>query len=261
MKSRNDTDRYKRIKESLLTSNVGGLLAFVLVFGVPIAGLGGFFVCMGQSTMYRQARLNNMAISVPATIVLSNVRRSTTKTGPETGSTTTSYWADIEFTYKYQNRTRTSDRVWPVGEAGNETVMQVVVERYPKGAQVSAFVDPDDPAMAFLEKRWSAMPYVSVAIGSLPAVFVIVLGIWLTGWSRPGIALLCALVVGTVAILLMGMAGTHYMLSVPPGERVWWMWLLFASSAALAFGPLVMVFKARRLNRMYLEAVEDAQFG
>jgi hypothetical protein len=258
---RKDTDRNKRIKESLLTSNVGCLLAFVLVFGVPIAGLGGFFVCMGQSTMYSQARLNNMAISVPATIVSSDVRRLTTKTGPESGSTTTSYWADIEFNYKYQDKTQTSDRVWPIGEGGREAVMREVVERYPQGAQVSAFVDPDDPAIAFLEKRWSPMPYVSVAIGSLPAVFVIALGVWLVGWRRPGIALLSALVVGTVAILLMGMAGTHYMLSVPPGERVWWMWLLFASSAALAFGPLVMVFKARQLNRMYLEAVENAQPG
>jgi hypothetical protein len=259
MKSRNDTDRYKRIKESLLTSNVGCLLAFVLVFGVPIAGLGGFFVCMGQSTMYSQARLNNMAISVPATIVLSNVRRSTTKTGPETGSTTTSYWADIEFTYKYQNRTRTSDRVWPVGEAGNETVMRVVVERYPKGAQVSAFVDPDDPAMAFLEKRWSPMPYVSVAIGIIPALFVTALGVWLVGWRRSGIALFSALVVGAVAISLIGMAGTHYNRSVPPSAQVWWMWLLFASSAVLAFGPLMMVVKARYLNQMYLEAFADTQ--
>ena len=233
----------------------------MLVFGVPLAGLGGFFVFMGQSTMYSQARLNNMAISVPATIVSSDVRRLTTKTGPESGSTTTSYWADIKFNYKYQNTTQTSDRVWPIGEGGREAVMREVVERYPQGAQVSAFVDPDDPATAFLEKRWSPMPYVSVAIGSLPALFVIALGVWLVGWRRPGIALFSALFVGTVAFILMGMSGTHYLRSVPPGEQVWWMWLLFAGSAALAFGPLLMVIKARYLNQMYLQAVEDAQSG
>ncbi len=252
-------DRWQKIQEALLSANVGCLLMFVLVFGVPIAGLGGFFVYMGRSTMYRQARLNDFAISVPATIVSSDVRRSTTKTGPGPDTTTTSYWADIEFTYEYESKTRTSDTVWPVGEGGRAAAMRAVVERYPQGAQVSAFVDLDNPAMAFLEKRWSLMPYVSVTIGCLPALFVTALGVLVAGWRRPGIAMLCALVVGIVVILLVGIASEHYLRHVPPSERVWWMWLVFAVSAALALGPLAAVTKARQLNRLYREGGKTVQ--
>ncbi len=261
MKRRIGTDRGQKIQEALLSANAGCLLMFVLVFGVPIAGLGGFFVYMGQSTMYDQARLNDFAISVPATIISSDVRRSTTKTGPGTGTTTTSYWANIEFIYEYEGKTRTSDKVWPVGESGSEAAMRAVVDRYPQDAQVSAFVDPDDPAMAFLEKRWSPMPYVSVTIGCLGALFVTAVGVLVAGWRRPGLAMLGALVVGTVVIFLTGIASEHYLRHVPPSERVWWLWLVLAASAALALGPLAVVIKARQLNRIYLEAVKAAQSG
>jgi hypothetical protein len=253
------TDRWQKIQESLLSANAGCLLMFVLAFGAPFVGLGGFFVYMGRSTMRDQVRLNEVAIIVPATILSSDVRRSNTKTGPGTGDTATSYWADIEFTYDYDGETRTSDKVWPVAEDGSAMAMRAVVERYPQGSQVSVFVDPDDPAVAFLEKRWSPMPYISVNIGCLPVVFVTALGVLLAGWRRPGIAMLSALVVGTLAIFLTGMTSEQYLRHVPPSERVWWMWLVFAGSGILAIGPLAAVIKARHLNQLYMKAVEAAQ--
>jgi multisubunit Na+/H+ antiporter MnhB subunit len=232
---------------------------FVLVFGVPFAGLGGFFVYMGMSTMHEQVQLHDVAITVPATILSSDVRRSTTKTEPGTGSTTSSYLADIEFIYEYEGKTRTSDKVWPVEESGSAAAMRAVVERYPEGSQVSVFVDPDDPAVAFLEKRWSQMPYVAVTIGCLPVVFMTALGVLVVGWRRPGIAMLSAMVVGTLAIFLTGMASEHYLRHMPPSERAWWMWLVFGGCGALALGPLAVVIKARQLNHLYVKAVEAAQ--
>lgn len=261
MRDRIDADRKQIIQEALLSANAGCLLKFVLLFGLPIGGIGGFFVYLGLSKIHDQARLNDVAISVPATIVSSEVRRSTTKTGPEVGSTSTSYWADIKFTYEYDGKEQNSNRVWPVGEGGSAANIRAIVERYPPDAQVMAFVDSEDPGMAFLEKRWSQMPYVSVSIGCLPAVFVAALGILVAGWKRPGIAMLSGLGVGVVVIFLSVLTGDHYLRNVPASERVWWMWLVLAGSCALALGPLVAVIKARQLNRLYREATEAAQSG
>ena len=107
---------------------------FVLVVGLPLVGIGGFFVYVGLSTMRDQARLNHTVISVPATIISSAVRRSTTKRAP--GSTAASYWAHVEFSYEYDGQTRKSDKVWPVGESRSEADAHAVVERYPPGAKV-----------------------------------------------------------------------------------------------------------------------------
>ncbi len=58
MKHRIDADRKREIQESLLSANAGCLLMFVLVVGLPLVGIGGFFVYLGLSTMRDQARLN-----------------------------------------------------------------------------------------------------------------------------------------------------------------------------------------------------------
>ena len=261
MRDRIDADRKQKVQESLLSANAGCLLMFVLLFGLPIVGISGFFVYLGLSTMDDQARLNDMVISVPATIVSSEVRMSTTKMEPGTGSTTTSYWADIEFTYEYEDKVRNSDRVWPVGEGGSEADIRAIVEQYPPDAQVLAFVDSEDPGMAFLKKRWSQMPYVSVSIGCLPAVFVTALGILIAGWKRPGISLLSGLAVGAIVTFLLVLTGEHYLQHVPARERVWWMWLVLAGAFVLTLGLLAAMIKTRQLSQLYREAVASAHSG
>ncbi len=105
------------------------------------------------------------------------------------------------------------------------------------------------------------MPYVSVCIGCLPAVFITALGILIAGWKRPGIALLSGLAVGAVVIYLLVLTGEHYLRHTPASERVWWMWAVLAGSCALAFGPLAAMIKARQLSRLYREAAAAAQSG
>ncbi len=259
MRDQIDADRKQKIQEALLGANTGCLLNFPLLFGLPIVGIGGFFVYLGLNKMHEQAQLNDVVISVPATIDSSEVRQSTTKTGPDVASTTTSYWAEIEFTYEHDGKEQKSNRVWPIGEGGNEEDILAIVERYPPDAQVMVFVDSEDPGRAFLEKRWSQMPYVSVSIGCLPAVFVTALCVLVAGWKRPGIAMLSSLVVGVIVIFLTVLAGEHYLRNVPPSDRVWWMWLVLAGSCVLVLGLMAAVIKARWLNRLYLEATEAAE--
>jgi hypothetical protein len=254
MKQTTNEDRKKQVQQSLLEANVGCLLMFVLGCGLPFVAIGLFFVYQGLISLHEQVWLNTNVDSVPATVISSEVRTTTTKTGTGTGSTTTSYWANVEFTYEYEGQTRKSDRVWPVGEGGRETAMRSVVERYPPDTQVTAFVDRENPDAAFLEKRWSSMPYAFVGAGCLPAVFVAALSIVLAGWKRPDIATLCGLSIGLLVILGMLLAGEHYLRHVPASEQRWWAWLVLAATGAVALGILAAIGKARHLGQQYREA-------
>ena len=257
MRGRTHANRLQEIQEALLSANAGYLLIFILVIGLPLAGIGVFFVILGLNMMYDQARLNDVAIAVPATVVSSRVQRSTTRGQPDSGGTT-SYWADIHFTYAYEGKVRTSDKVWPVGEGQSEAAIRRIVARYPAGAQVSAFIIPDDPDTAFLEKRWSHMPYISVCVGCLPAVFLTGLGVLLAGWRRPGIAMLIAAVLFGIVSLQFFVVGNHYLRTVPAGERVWWSWLIMTVCWGLTLGLPGAVIKMKQLNRLYRQAVKDS---
>jgi hypothetical protein len=243
------TDRRKEIQEALLSANVGCLLLFALVFGLPLIGVGGLFAMKGLNSMREQARLNEVAVAVPGTIISSAVRG--TMTGSSARGEKTSYWPEMEFSYEYAGETRTSKRVWPVTESGRESKALRVVERYSTGMEVSALVDPADPSMAFLERRWSQAPYLSILIGCLPTAFVTGLGVLLAGWKRPSEALIITLLVGTVVIGIVLMTGSHYLRVMPATERVWWMWLVLVLSVPLAGSPLAVMPKVRSLHRCY----------
>jgi len=241
-----------------LNANVGCLLIFVLLVGAPIVGLGGFFVHMGRSTMREQARLNEKAVSVKAVVLLSEVRQTTTRIGTDTGDTATSYWPEVEFSYEYGGTLRTSNKIWPVGEGGSEADAKVSLSSYPVGAEVSAFVDPDDPETAFLEKRWSQAPYLSVIIGVFPIGFVAGLGILLAGWKRPHLALLVSALTVSLVLGVTGLAGEHYLRFMPEDERPWWTSLAFGLSLPIALIPLAAFLKAKQLHRLHLEALRQA---
>jgi hypothetical protein len=259
MKKTINDDCNKELQQSLLEANVGCMLMLLLGFGLPFITLGLFFVYQGLSSMYFQVRLNTNVVSVPATVISSEVRQTTTNAGPEAGSATTSYWADVEFTYEYKGQTRKSGRVWPVDEGGREAAMRSVVEQYPPDAQVTAFVDQENPDLAFLEKRWSSLPYVFVCVGSLPAVFFTALGIVLAGWKRPSIALLCGLIIGVLVIFVILLTGEHYFRHVPAGEQEWWAWLVLASTCVVTLGLLAAIVKSRYLGHHYQEAMKATQ--
>ncbi|MEO2046176.1 MAG: DUF3592 domain-containing protein, partial [Pirellulales bacterium] len=202
----------KQLQQSLLEANTGCLLMFLLVFGLPFITLGLFFVYQGLTSINAQLRLNANVVSVPATILSSEVRSTTTNVGSETGHNETYYWVDIEFTYEYKGQMRKSDRVWPVAEGGREVAMRKVVKRYPPDAQVTALVNEENPDLAFLEKRWSSMPDALVCVGSLPLVFFAALGIVLVGWKRPSTAILFGLSIGMLVIVSISITGISYCL-------------------------------------------------
>lgn len=257
MKQKTNDTRKKQVHQSLLEANVGCLLMFVLGCGLPFITVGLFFVYLGLTSMYEQVRLNTDVDSVPATVISSQIRTETTKTGPGTGNTTTSYWAEVEFAYEYQGKTRTSDRVWAVSEGGPETMVRSVVARYPPGTQVAAFVNPENPDMAYLEKRWSSMPYVSLCAGCLPVVFIAAVSIVLVGWKRPRHAMQCGLSIASLVILGVLLAAEHYLRNVPANEQRWWAWVALVMTGAAAIALFAAIGKARHLGQQYQEAMKN----
>jgi hypothetical protein len=245
----------------LLEANVGCLVIFILLVGLPFVALGGFFIYIGYDEMREQARLNDNTVEVQAKILSSGVRRSTTRTGPGTGSTTSDYWPDIKFSYDYGGESRTSTKVWAVGVGGSEAEARAVQQRYPQDAAVSAFVDPENPETAFLERRWSHEPYLSVVMGVFPLAFVTGLGILLAGWKRPQLASAIAALVGSLILVCVFQAGGHYLRLMPEPDRHWGMMLVFGLCLPMAMIPFAALWKARQLHRLYKEGMKELANG
>ena len=240
--------RRKEIAESLREANVGCLLMFIAAIGSPLVAVGGVFVGLGIHGALEQARLITTATPIPATILSSDTRSSTTSAG---SGRSISHFARIEFEYEHGGVARTSERIWPVGEGGSAAAMRAVAARFPPGSEVTAFVDPADPEVAFLEKRWSRGVYASVFMGLAPLSFVATLGVVLAGWRRPGVALVFAIAIGLVIAGIGGASAAHYLREPPASARASWLWLVFAGGALMAAAPLLGTLKARQLHRIY----------
>jgi hypothetical protein len=128
MKSPAHASRKQSVDDFLLAANAGCMLVLVLAIGLPFVGIGGLFIYLGCDKMRNQAEVHDMAIIVPATVVSSNVRQSSTNMD----SASKAHWADIEFRYEYGGRIWDSDKVWLVQEGGSAAEAQAVVDRIPK---------------------------------------------------------------------------------------------------------------------------------
>jgi len=247
------TERREEIRQSLHSANVGCLALFLGVFGLPLAALGVLFIVLGFRSMHDQARLNTTAVSVPATILSSEATRSTSGRHGQQSA----IFPEISFAYEVEDpqgggtRRFVSKKVWAVGESVSGPEAQSIVGRHPVGTQVTALVDPDDPTVAFLERRWAQGAYLSVAVGLLPGAFVGALGVMLIGWRWFGRTVLVAGIVSCALAIVGALTAHHYYTVLPPDERVGWVGGVLIGATVLCLGPLAMLIKARWLSRLY----------
>lgn len=118
----------------------------------------------------------------PCTIVSSQVGESSDSDG-------TTYRVDVTFSYKVDGQERQSSRYdFTEGSSSGYDGKKAVVDRYPPGSETVCYVDPADPAMAVIDRGFSA----KYLIGLFPLIFLFVgLGglIWAVPWrgkkSRP----------------------------------------------------------------------------
>ncbi|QSG11722.1 Uncharacterized membrane protein, DUF3592 family [Halapricum desulfuricans] len=129
-----------------------------LLLGVGIAGYGGY-------DYVQQADAVDDAVAVNTTITDAEIS--------EISDRSTTYRVTVEHTYRFQGTEYTSRQVFP-GRISPMYVLQsdaaAVIEQYEPNATATAYVDPDAPSQAFLERRTVRMPFVYVGFGGLLAL-------------------------------------------------------------------------------------------
>jgi len=256
MGAKRKSKRTAEIQEALLHMNMGCAALFLAVIGLPFILLGGFFVFQGAKGALNQVRLLERAVEVPAVIHSSRVVR---PVGVRSG--TSGYFAEIEYTYTYQERDRRSTRIWIVGERGMLPTMEALVDRFPADQPTTAWVDPDDPDVAFLDRRLSKGVYVSMCIGSLPFTFLTTLGLLVLGWRRPVFATMGGVGVSLGVVVFLVLIWVHFLQVFSAEMRPLWLQMILGASLILALSPLISLFKVRQLHRLYLDAQGKASAG
>ncbi len=126
--------------------------SFVLIFGAVAAWL--------LFTYFQQRRKAGESAGWPATqgkIVLSTVKASTTRHSTDSGMWVerTSYFPKVQYEYSVMGKTYTGGRIAFGASKGfsSRAGAEKVLERYPVGATVTVYYNPDNPADAVLERE------------------------------------------------------------------------------------------------------------
>lgn len=129
-----------------------------MLFAVFFGGIVLLFDVVIAVQLHRGADAGARFVPVPATVTASEIE--TTTSHGNRGGTTTTYTAHVEYRYEFAGVTHTADTVSYVewGTSDPERAERIVAA-HPIGAQVTAFVDPDDPARAVLEPGTEHFPF------------------------------------------------------------------------------------------------------
>lgn len=155
-------DRVTRMELSIRGTPVTITAATVvlLLVGLGIAGYGGY-------DYLQQREAVDDAVSVESTVVDTEIDRSAGRG--------LHYRVTVNHTYRYNGTGYTSEQVFPGSIAPSYNVREDaedVIDPYEPNETVTAYVDPDSPGRAFLERRATLAPLLFVGIGSLVLVLV-----------------------------------------------------------------------------------------
>jgi hypothetical protein len=142
------------------TSDPKSLVAVVLLL------LGVGFVGYGAYDYTQQSDTIDDAVAVNGTVTETDVETVTSKRS-------TSFEPVVGFEYRYQGQTYTSHRVFPTMSSvkyDDRSKARAVVQSYETSETVTAYVDPAEPAHAFLEAKRSDYPLKFAGIGAVIVV-------------------------------------------------------------------------------------------
>lgn len=126
-----------------------------ILIGLALFTFGGYDYA-------QQSAAVDDAVSVDATIVESSIT--------QTDGRGIEYDVHVTYTYYYQGTEYTSDQLFP-GDISplyeTRSKAQSVIKPYDSGTTVTAYVDPDDPSEAFLERQTTQGPLIFIAFGGL----------------------------------------------------------------------------------------------
>jgi Protein of unknown function (DUF3592) len=239
----------QEIRQALREANTGCLLMLIGVPGSFFALLAAIFLFIGFNEIYKQQQLITNAIAVQATIESSHVETSISSSGSGNASRT-EYIPIVQYTYTIDNTNHTTHSVWPAPRAfSTQSEAAAIASQFKPSQIVTAHVDPANPASAYLLLRWSAAPYLAVAIAPPVVAFVIALGVLLAGYRNLLRAAIAAAASLTFTAATAAIAIPHFFQHVEPIAMT--PALATISLAAIAsLTPLAALAKARSLQRV-----------
>jgi Protein of unknown function (DUF3592). len=153
------------------TSYIGVGVAAVVI-GLAFAGAGWIYIVPYQAD-------TSNAEGIDAVVISSDVIESTDVEGQNQKI----YEPSVTYRYTYEGSEYTSSTVFPgdVNPVNDQSRAQEIVERYSPGEEVTAYVNTEDPASAFLIDRsaplWFWAGPIIGLLSILYGVYSIVLGI------------------------------------------------------------------------------------
>jgi len=147
------------------------LLLVAVALGVAVAGYGGY-------DYIQQSNAVTEAVAVETTV-------SDTAISSSEGRSLY-YRVTVEHTYQYRGTEYTSEQVFPGTTSPMYTVRgdaQHVLEQYEPDATTTAYVNPDAPRRAFLERQTTLAPFKFVGFGGL---IVLLTTLHAVGTRTPG---------------------------------------------------------------------------
>jgi hypothetical protein len=134
------------------------VILLTLVLGLGIAGYGGY-------DYVQQSDAVDDAVAVETTVIDTSISRSDGRHFY--------YRISVEHTYEYQGREYTSKRAFPGSTRPIYTIRsdaQRIVEPYEPNETATAYVTPDNPNKAFLERQTTFAPFKFIGFGSFLAL-------------------------------------------------------------------------------------------
>lgn len=231
---------------------MGCLMAMLGVFVVPFAAACVFFLVLGVREANTQLRLNTAAIEVPARVMEAEIQR--LSIGSSQNKPT--YSPRIVYEYELDGNRFQGDQVWPIRESvSDQGWVKSIVRRYPVGSDTMAWVDPSDPSSAFLERRWSIMPYVSSLGASSMLTLITAAGVWIVGWRYLTPFGLIAIGASLVSASAAGWLGWSWWTQVPADAKPGWLDVAIGTAGFISLTPVIMLFRARAGARLYRQAL------
>ncbi len=165
-----------------------GLLCGGFFFLLTLAGGAGLVWYSANSK--KKAGASQSWPSAPAAITVSDVRESVSRN--DDGDVSVSYYPRVEYTYEAAGQSFTSKQVAFGGLRGynNPDKARQDLEKYPAGAAVTAYYNPEKPSEAVLERVAGSGAKTAKIIG----IILIVLSACIA----------CGLLVGVVSNFLQG---------------------------------------------------------
>lgn len=136
----------------------GGIV--MLVVGVALAGFGTY-------DYWQQSDAISNSATVEATITETDVKQVSGRRGD------VEFRPVVHFDYRYEGESYTARNVFPATFSPNyerKSKANSVVREYDDGETVTAYVPPDSPGSAFLEREVTRDPLKFVVIGALSAL-------------------------------------------------------------------------------------------